>query len=50
LRGEQLLDYAREKKEGQAVFAESLVARHDFVNVPLNTITLSPGKYRDFDS
>lgn len=40
LRGQQLLDHARGKKEGVAVFAESLVDLHDYDNTPLNTTLL----------
>lgn len=40
LRGQQLLDFARGKKEGVAVFADSLVERHDYEDAPQNTTLL----------
>lgn len=42
LRGQQLLDNARGKKTDKRVFAESLVARHDYNFLPEGTVVLPP--------
>jgi hypothetical protein len=40
LRGEQLLACARGKKQGEQAFDDKLVDRHDFRNMPMDTVTL----------
>eukprot|EP01038_Epipyxis_sp_PR26KG_P004449 gene4449-6292_t len=49
LRGSQLLDHARGKKEGVHVFADSLVERHNFNEVPQDTFTLY-NSYQTFNN
>jgi hypothetical protein len=46
LRGQQLLASARGEQAGKKVFADSLVARHDYEQRPLGTIELSPSARR----
>lgn len=44
LRGQQLRDHVRGKKDGQLVYAESLVDKHDFVDIPQDTTTFYMSK------
>lgn len=42
LRGQQLLDYTRGNEKGGVVYAEPLTRRHNFLNVPENTVDFYP--------
>lgn len=42
LRGQQLLDHAREKRSGEVVYADPLTKEHDFIAMPPDTFEFYP--------